>query len=146
MKKRNTLFNTKRKIHARDPDFLRLCEKLAKKVNYGGNPEHKKNPGDFGLTPPSGPRKGKSLCDDCGVFTRESALKYLRSGLMKGLVSEQFNGEWPQNIWAVMTNGMPLEAQLENSILGTYHGYPIPSSDPFGDEVIKQWGEPSEKF
>lgn len=41
-------------------DFNHLA-KLASQVKYGGNPEHKRNPGNFGLTPPSGPRPGKSL-------------------------------------------------------------------------------------
>ena len=30
-------------------------------VRYSGNPEHKRNPGDFGLNPPSSPRAGKTL-------------------------------------------------------------------------------------
>jgi len=141
MKKRNNQFNPKRRVRALDALTSQEYAALAKRVGYGGNPEHKKNPGDFGLTPPSGPRAGKSLCDDSAIFSKKLALKYLKLGLKKGLVSEQFNGEWPQNIWAVTDEGMPLEAQLENAVLGTYHGYPIPSSDPFGDEIIQRWKE-----
>jgi len=63
LKQRYTKFNTKRRLKACDaPELARLAE-LAQRVNYGGNPEHKKNPGDFGLTPPADPRPGKSLCD-----------------------------------------------------------------------------------
>lgn len=112
---------------------------LAQKVGYGGNPEHKKNPGDFGLTPPSHPRLGKSLCDDVGIFSRKIALKHLKSGLSKGLISERFNGDWPQNIWSVTEDGKPLEAQLENPIAGTYHGYPMPEGDPLAADVVQRW-------
>jgi hypothetical protein len=139
MKKRNNQFNTKRKIRSVVENDAAVNAILAKKVGYGGNPEHKKNPGDFGLTPPSGPRPGKSLCDQAGIFSRAEALKYVKLGLKKGLVSDRFTGEWPQNIWAVTNKGIPLEAQLENPILGTYHGYPMPASDPLAEEVIKRW-------
>jgi len=54
MKKR-TGFNTKRCING---DFMpEALEMLVPRVSYGGNPEHKRNPGDFGLTPPSQPRQ-----------------------------------------------------------------------------------------
>lgn len=139
MKKRNHCFNPKRRISVLVDSGLTACAALAKNVRYGGNPEHKRNSGDFGLTPPCGPRAGKSLCDATQIFTRKEALKYLRSGLKKGLISEQKNGEWPQNIWAVTDSGMPLEAQLENPVTGTYHGYPMPTSDPLAADVIKRW-------
>ena len=48
---------------------------------------------------------------------------------------------WPQNIWAVDDNGDPLEAQLENQETGTYHGYPVPESDPFGKKIINEWDQ-----
>jgi hypothetical protein len=114
---------------------------LAEKVAYSGNPEHKKNPGDFGLTPPSDPRQGKSLCDDAGIFSRNTAHDLLKQGLRKGLVSDRFTGDWPKNIWSVTENGVPLEAQLENPVMGTYHGYPMPDSDPLASEVLRRWRE-----
>jgi len=61
MKRRNNKFNPKRALAELTPENLQLCASLAQKVKYGGNPEHKKNPGDFGLSPPSDPRPGKSL-------------------------------------------------------------------------------------
>jgi len=139
MKKRTQQFNQKRKIKKLTESELQDCSKLADRVDYGGNPEHKKNPGDFGLTPPSGPRPGKSLCDSVSIFSRKVALEHLKSGLRQGLVSERFNGEWPQNIWAVAANGMALEAQLENPQAGSYHGYPMPESDPLAAEIIRLW-------
>lgn len=139
MKKRNNKFNNKRKILEQSDEIILKCEQLSSSVKYGGNPEHKRNPGDFGLTPPSSPRPGKSLCDTIDIYTRKEALKLLKNGLKKGLVSKQFTGEWPQNIWSMTKDGIPLEAQLENSGNGTYHGYPMPESDPLSREVIQQW-------
>ncbi len=62
---------------------------LADTVRYGGNPEHKRNPGDFGLTPPAAPRRGKSLGDEAVRFRRADALALLRQGLMAGLVDQR---------------------------------------------------------
>jgi hypothetical protein len=55
------------------------------------------------------------------------------------LISEQKRGDFPQNIWAVTSDGIPLEAQLTNEVQGVYHGYPMPSSDDLRNEVIKRW-------
>lgn len=141
MKRRDDRFNPKRKLlepaqaQART-DQLRA---LASRARYGGNPEHKKNPGDFGLTPPSDPRQGKSLCDVAKVFKREEAEKLLRAGLSSGLVSDRMDGEWPKNVWSVTEDGFAMEAQLENRDVGTYHGYPMPETDPLSFEVIRRW-------
>lgn len=58
---------------------------LRRRVSYGGNAEHKRNPGDFGLSPPFGPRKGKTLCDGVSIFQRAVALRLLRGAS---------NGDW----------------------------------------------------
>ena len=59
---RRNRFNPKRRIcEAADPSDL---EGIAGRVRDVGNPEHKRNPGDFGLTPPAQPRADKTLCDD----------------------------------------------------------------------------------
>lgn len=139
MKQRYDKFNPKRRIKRLEACNSELCRTLAEKVCYGGNPEHKKNPGDFGLTPPSYPRCGKSLCDDSGITSKSVALDRLREGLSKGLISERSVGKWPQNIWSVTDHGQPLEAQLENPEKGLYHGYPMPESDPLASEVIRRW-------
>ena len=130
-------FNPKRKVASSlDPAIL---EGLAARVDYGGNPEHKHNPGDFGLTPPVQPRADKSRCDWVGISERAVALCLLREGIRRGLVSEQFRGNFPQNVWSVTDDGHPLEAQLENSAQGTYRGYPMPETDPFRDVILERW-------
>lgn len=140
MRRRYDQFNQKRRIKAFADGDARLLADLAAKVVYGGNPEHKMHPGDFGLTPPSGPRLGKSLCDGAGVLSHRTALQLLKLGLEKGLVSNRFVGPWPKNIWSVTESGMPMEAQLENSDKGMYHGYPMPENDPLASDVLSKWG------
>ncbi len=145
MKKRYNQFNPKRKIKQLDQNSFERCREIAEKIKYGGNPEHKKDPGDFGLTPPVGARPGKSLCDAVRIFKKREALELIRSGFRKGLVSDLFHEEWPQNIWAVTEDGYPVEAQLENQSTGTYHGYPMPSSDPLASEIVRRWKIADEK-
>lgn len=136
--------NSKRKIQAAPvgaADLARLSA-LAARISYGGNLEHKRNPGDFGLQPPSMPRIGKSLCDDVEVFSRTAALDLLKQGAMRGLVSVQIRNHWPQNIWSVAANGIAVEAMLENAETGHYHGYPMAENDPLGAAVIARWIAP----
>ena len=114
-------------------------ETLAEMVRYSGSPYHKRNPGDFGLTPPSSPRRDKTLCDGVGIFTTDEALRLLRMGINTGLVSEQRRGQFPQNVWSVTDKGMPVEAQLENRDQGVYHGYPLLRIDPLYEEVLRRW-------
>lgn len=74
-----------------------------------------------------------------GIFNRSIALRYLHTGIRKGLISVQSRNNFPQNIWAVTDSGEPLEAQLENLELGAYHGYPMSETDPFREEVLHRW-------
>lgn len=141
MRPRRNTFNPKRKMRPvpqEDGEWVRLG-RLAEQVSYGGNPEHKRHPGDFGLTPPSTPRPDKTLCDAVGIHTRAEALALLQEGVRKGLISLQEKQGWPQNIWAVDAHGVPLEAQLENAGMGTYHGYPMPEADRFREKVLERW-------
>lgn len=137
MKHRKRRHNPKRSIAQRVA--IDRLKRVSAAMSYGGNPEHKRNPGDFGLTPPVQPRPDKTLCDDVHIFERAVALEHLRRGVERGLVSESWTGDWPQNIWARTTDGRILEAQLENAQLGSYHAYPLPESDPFVSEVQKRW-------
>ncbi|MBF0335506.1 MAG: hypothetical protein HQL38_08105 [Alphaproteobacteria bacterium] len=137
MKKR-TAFNQKRRFVKHPPSASEL-DSMAIAVSYGGNPEHKRNPGNFKLTPPSQPRADKTLCDDAGIFCKMEATDLLRSGVRRGLISDQRVDQFPQNIWSVTKTGVPLEAQLENADLGIYHGYPMPTADPFRGDVLKRW-------
>lgn len=134
-------FNPKRKLitHAvAAARYEELCA-LANIARYGGNPEHKMNPGDFGLTPPADPRLGKSLCDTAKIFEIKKALELLKEGLRRGLVSDRCSGKWPKNVWSVTEDGIPMEAQIENPILGSYHGYPMPDTDPMSVEILQRW-------
>lgn len=138
--------NPRSKANKRFADKL-TSEQLASwmaVVSYGGNAEHKRNPGDFGLAPPLGPRLGKTLCDGVAILQRGKALKLLKEGIRRGLVSGQMRQGFPQNIWAVADDGTPLEAALDNAAVGSYHGYPMWTDDPFGKKVIKKWNASNE--
>ena len=137
--RRRKSFNPKRRVCGKDEARARLRKFAESNLSprYSGNPEHKRNPGDFGLDPPSSPRLGKSLCDGVKIFTRAEAAGLLLSGFSNGLFSLQERDGWPQNIWAVTADGHPVEAQLEGA--GIYHGYPMPAADPFRDEILARW-------
>jgi hypothetical protein len=135
-----TRFNPKRRIDVvTDAAAQRELVALSRRARYGGSPQHKRNPGDFGLVPPADPRPDKTLCDDAGVLRRGVAENLLREGMRRGIVSRQRRGGWPQNIWAVTAEGAALEAQLENPASGAYHGYPMPVADPLRAEVVRRW-------
>ena len=132
------VFNPKRTLVAHKPEQSELAI-LAKKVHYVGNPEHKRNPGDFALTPPSAPRADKTLCDLAGIRLKSDAVSVLRGGVLKGLISDKKRGTFPQNIWSVNSERIPFEAQLDNQETGTYHGYPMPEADPFREIILRAW-------
>jgi hypothetical protein len=141
MQRRTTKFSPNRRIAELGQGDE--AKGLASAVGYGGNPEHKRNPGDFGLIPPAQPRLGKTLCDETAIFTRKEALELLREGARRGLVSEQkAAGEvFPQMIWAVTDGKVAMEARIENPGTGAYHGYPMPSHDPLRPDVLRLWAE-----
>ena len=136
---RRRTFNPKRRLYPVDSLLTRqaVLSALTDSLRYSGNPEHKRNPGDFGLHPPSAPRPGKTLCDQVNIHNRAEALTLLRTGLERGTFSAQERDGWPQNVWAVTENGEPLEAQLEGN--GVYHGYPMAEADPFREKVLERW-------
>jgi hypothetical protein len=132
-------FNTKRKLCPAQ-DLPSNLTALAARVGYGGNPEHKRSPGDFDLTPPAAARADKSLCDAVQVLQRAHALRLLRTGICRGMISRQTSSSgFPQNVWSMTEDGAPLEAQLENASQGVYHGYPIPTDDPMYLIVVREW-------
>lgn len=132
-------FNPKRRLLPRGSLTADELAQLAERARYGGNPEHKRAPGDFGLTPPAAPNPKKTWCDSAGVFRRAVAEALLRQGLERGLISQRWAGDWPQNVWSVADDGHVFEAQLENPEVGSYHGYPMPAVDPLRDEIVKAW-------
>jgi hypothetical protein len=99
-------FNPKRALYDAAMLSPAQVEYWAEAARYSGNPEHKRNPGDFGLTPPAAARMGKTLCDKVGIFSRNTALDLLREGLRRGLVSRQQREGWPQNVWAITPAGI----------------------------------------
>jgi hypothetical protein len=111
----------------------------AESISYGGNPEHKRRAGDFALTPPAAPNPDKTLCDQAQIFERAVALRLLREGLKRRMISPQREGLFPKRIWAVSDNGWALEARLDNSEQGNYHGYPLDINDRFRAAVLKRW-------
>lgn len=132
-------FNPKRRIAPLDALSLEERQALSTRVSYGGNPEHKRSPGDYGLTPPASPRPGKTLCDGTRNIPKEEATRLLVNGLIKGMFSPCNAEQWPQNIWSLSNNGEIFEAELENCIRGVYHGYPMPKNDFFRSVVNTEW-------
>jgi len=122
-------YNPKRRIS--DQKTAEELKDLASKVRYGGNPEHKRNPGDFGLTPPAMPRPDKTLCDTVGISKRNEATRLLKKGVRKGLVSIREKNGFPQNIWTITKEGHPLEAQLEIRTREFIMDIPCPKTIPF---------------
>jgi hypothetical protein len=141
MPSRRTKFNTKLRFASPEPSPLALAA-LASKIRYGGHPAHKRNPGDFGLTPLSQPRDDKSLCDSVRILKRADALRLLKRGIEKGMISAWDGSDgFPKNVWSMTDDGTPLEAQLENPATGSYHGYPLEVNDDFRTAVIAKWNE-----
>lgn len=132
-------FNPKRSLRAWTGSVSdrAFAASLSDRVRYTGNPAHKRNPGDFDLTPPAAPRKNATLCDDAQVFRHAEALGLLKAGAIKGLVDSRSLAEFPFLIWAVREDGTVFEAELENAGLGEYHGYPMPLADPLRPEILK---------
>jgi len=135
-------FNPKRRLH--EPRLSKADrEALRSRASYTGNPAHKRNPGDFGLTPPAiaSKREDKTWCDGAGIFEKAAAQSLLESGIQRGMVSSRSGsgGTFPQNIWAVNDERVAFEAQLENPAQGTYHGYPMPDTDPLKEQVLAWW-------
>jgi hypothetical protein len=107
---------------------------------YEGSPHHKKNPGDFGLTPPAAPRPDKTLCDEAGIQRRDEAVALLARAIDGGLVSAGTVPEnFPKQLWVVDDEGRVFEAMSGGSRAGRYHGYPIRRTDPLFDQVSKAW-------
>ena len=130
-----TVKGHKRKISY---DSLLGEELLQKKPQYIGNPLHKRNPGDFGLIPPSAPSGRKNLCDEAGIFTKRIAQRLLEQGFKRGFFSTSQKNSWPRNVWAVSEENIPLEARLDQES-GTYHGFPMSENDPLCAEILEKW-------
>jgi hypothetical protein len=131
---------TRRKVRA-----ARLTEEekavLRARAVYEGSPHHKRNPGDFGLTPPAAPRLDKTLCDEAGIFERARAADLFARAIDRGVVSEANVGGFPKQMWVVDEHGRVFEVMLGGSQPGRFHGYPIRKSDPLHDAIVAAWGD-----
>ena len=114
-------------------------EDLARRVQYTGNPLHKRNPGDFGLNPPAQGRQDKSLCDKTGIVTRKVALRHLRQGIRLGAVCERVVDGWPKHVWAVTSDGVLIEAVHDGAGRSSYHGYPVELDGSLTEKIKKLW-------
>ena len=113
---------------------------LKENSKYEGSPYHKRNPGDFGLSPPAAPRRDKTLCDEAGIFKKKEAEALLEKAINVGLVSESENSDgFPRQIWVVDDRGRAFEAIYGGSCRGAYHGYPIRCNEPFFDKLHSAW-------
>jgi hypothetical protein len=137
--RRRSGYNPKRKIAPLEAMTADERANLSRRCHYGGNPQHKRSPADYGLTPPTSPRPGKTLCDASGPVPRQEAQGLLVAGIEKGMFSARQDNGWPRNVWAVAANGQIFEAQLENREQGHYHGYPVPLDDDFRVNVLEEW-------
>ena len=137
--KQRTAYNPKRQLADAQDDTTKACAEQAQRATYTGNAHHKKRPNDYGLTPATDPRPGKTLCDADGQFSKDQAVSLLLAGAKLRMVSKQVRNGWPQNIWAVGNDGEAFEAQLENQELGHYHGYPMPAEDDFRKVILDEW-------
>lgn len=141
MRRRTGCYNPNRRLAEAGTFSPDLLADLAVRAQYGGNPEHKHYPADYGLGPPPNPRPNKTLCDGDGLFPKRQAEELLRSGLKNWLVSQQIRNGWPQNVWAVDGKNVVYECQLENCVSGAYHGYPMPLEDAFRETVLSAWAK-----
>jgi hypothetical protein len=115
---------------------------LHEHAGYEGVPYHKRNQGDFGLTPPAAPRLEKTLCDEANVTRRAVAAALLAQAIDGGLVSDGEGAPgFPRQMWVVDEGGQVFEAMYGGSRAGLYHGYPIRRNDPFFEDVVRAWGK-----
>lgn len=141
MKRPQIRSKTKKKtaVASVDEYDTETLEELAQKSIYRPSPYHKSNPVAWGLTGQSKRRPDKTDCDGSGITCSRDAIEFLKAGIRCGMVSKQKRGNWPQNVWAVDSEGYVYEAQLSNSGNGEYHGYPMKDGDRFAETVRNEW-------
>ena len=112
---------------------------LRARARYEGSPFHKKEPHNFDLTPPTSPRKDKTLCDEAGIFDKKVASDLFARAIDVGLVSakDKLSG-FPAQMW-VVGDGRVFEIMYGGSQEGYYHGYPIRRSNLLFDKILTAW-------
>ena len=109
---------------------------MAERAGYSPSPYHKARPP---RTVGAAPRPDKTVCGSLALPDCQDAADLLKAGILRGMISTQLRHGWPQNVWAVDDEGIVYEAQLGNSELGEYHGYPMKADDHFTRVVRKEW-------
>ena len=136
-------FNRKRKLAPEGSFPAEELEQLAQAADCSGNPLHKLSRGDFDLTPPAQARKpskeqqSRSVRDTAKLFKRKDAIRYLREGPRRGMISVVRINGWPKQVWAVADDGIAMEAQRDGN--GSYHGFAMPKDDPMEDIAKRGW-------
>ena len=111
-------------------------QRMAERAGYSPSPYHKAHPS---RTVGAAPRPDKTVCGSLALPDCQDAADLLKAGILRGMISTQLRHGWPQNVWAVDDEGIVYEAQLGNSELGEYHGYPMKADDHFTRVVRKEW-------
>lgn len=112
-----------RTISAREPKFP--LEVVASRATYVGSPEHKDT---ISLSGAPRPRADASICDRKLTKDFGLATDWLRNAIVKGQVSEYWEGEFPRYVW--YRNGDTVyEGRLVNREAGWYKGYPLERSE-----------------
>lgn len=132
--------NPKRRIAPADCLTEAARTRLAKTANYSPSGHHKRSPADYGLTRTS-PRPTKSLCDRVRVVPKDEAKSMLRKGILCGMVSSYFLGDFPKFVWCVDADGEVYEAKTDAVGAGVYHGYRLEEEDNLRDDVKRVWKE-----
>ena len=112
---------------------------MERTAQYRSSPYHKSRSLPMGLRTAPAPRPDKTICDSPMLGNSRSAGDLLKSGFRRGMVSEQSRRGWPRNVWAVDDDGIVYEAQLSNSEIGEYHGYPMKQDDSFASFIDQEW-------
>jgi hypothetical protein len=111
---------------------------LAQRVTYGGSAYHKTRANDYGLTPPLSPRPHKSPCDDLRPVPKVEAVRLLREGIRRGMVSALAEGGVPKYVWAVDRDGEVYEAKAKAGLETGYHGYRLGEDDSDMRSLIRR--------
>ena len=132
--------NQNRRLEVQPLQLARAAE-LSKVATYEGHGKHKRDTAGFPMSTPPSHRGTDSLCDKLSVPDWQAALRLLRKGLKNGLVSDFWFHGWPKHVWAMLPDGTVYEAKNGGSAEGAYHGYPLPESDSFAEEIRNAWKE-----
>lgn len=112
---------------------------LTRRLTYGGSSYHKLRSNDYGLSPPFSPRPHKSPCDDRRAVRKTEAIRLLKEGIRRGMVSALAAGGVPKYVWAVAEDGLIFEAKTAppNTV---YHGYRLLEDDADMRELVqREW-------